>query len=351
MSEFEHEKTNISSGNTIEAEQKKLISEKSKKFKIRSRNVIMTVQKEGEKNLNDIIKNIENKKHFRYILITKHDGPSVEHYHIYAQFENPTTLKSDDMYNAHFEKSYGSAQQCIDYLKCEDKKHKKLGVKYELIYEKGEPKKKGGRIRDIEEMDEEEIKDLPITYYNIAMKIKQKQKEAALIDEWLRNKNIDVEWHYGQSGSGKTYFAKTVGQDYRRENKEVALADLDNNGFWHVIGNLEEAELLIINEFRDSSLSYKKFLEVLAGEHIYNVKGGSIYPKNLKHIIITTQQKPTEIYKNIKETRNQIYRRIHTTFYHFVNPMIDGKFCYSIVPTYEFEEEPNIDEMNSEETN
>lgn len=324
LDEVENESTieeHDSSGNTKEPRSRldnncEQSERKIKSFKIRARNVILTVQKEGEKNLNNIVKYFKSYKAFRYILITKHDGPSVEHFHIYVQFNQPRTVDSRYCYGAHLEESFGSAKACIKYLKCEDKKHKAANVNYQLIYEEGEPKIKGGRIKDIEKMDDNEIKKLPAMMYNIAKKIRNDKMIKDAVDEWLKVKDIHVEWHYGLAGTGKTYYAKLIGRQYRDKGKNVAIISFDKNGFIHYIGNLEECELLIINEFRDSNMSYKDFLEILTNEHQYNIKGSSIYPLNIEHIIITSQQKPDEIYKNIKEDKNQIYRRINEILRH-----------------------------------
>lgn len=290
--------------------------EKMRSFKVRARNVILTVQKEGEKNLNNLIKYMKHFKAFNYILITKHDGPSVEHFHIYVQFNQPRTIDSRYCYGAHLEESFGSAKSCIKYLKCEDKKHKAANVNYEMIYEEGKPKLKGGRIKDIENMDEKEIKKLPAMMYNIAKKIKNDKMTKDAVDEWLKVKDIKVEWHYGLAGTGKTYYAKMIGREYRKQKKDVGVISFDKNGFIHYIGNLEQCELLIINEFRDSNMNYKDFLEILTNEHQYNIKGMSLYPLNINRIIITSQQRPDEIYKNVKEDKNQIFRRINELMKH-----------------------------------
>lgn len=319
--------------------------QKMKCFRVRARNVILTIQKEGEKNLNNLIKYMKHFKAFRYILITKHDGPSVEHYHMYVQFNQPRTIDSRYCYGAHLEESFGSAKACIKYLKCEDKKHKAAKVNYELVYEEGEPKLRGGRIKDIEKMDDHEIKKLPAMMYNIAKKIKNDKTTKDAVDEWLKIKDIKVEWHYGLAGTGKTYYAKMIGKKYREQKKDVGVISFDKNGFIHYIGDLEHCELLIINEFRDSNMNYKDFLEILTNEHQYNIKGCSLYPLNINHIIITSQQKPTDIYKNVKEDKNQIYRRISEVMKH---EKYENNFSAHTVDMFDTSEDDdviNLDEV------
>lgn len=289
-------------------------------FKIRARNVIMTLQKSKEDKLEDLTKYLTHFKATNYILITKHDGPTEEHYHIYVQYNEPRTIESRYCYGAHIEQAFGSSQKCIEYLKCQDSKHKAANVNYELIYEQGEPKSRGGRIKDIEKMDDKELKKLPIMMFNIVKKIKEEQRQRDIIDDWLEVRDIKVEWFVGVAGTGKTYHAKEIGREYRKENKIVAAMSFDKNGFTHYVGDIWNCELLIINEFRDSNISYKDFLEILSNEHLYNVKGSSGYTNKLSHIIITSQQLPEEIYQNVKEDRRQIFRRISHLVLHEKQP-------------------------------
>lgn len=312
--EYENESTNEKHetlGNT---------NSKISSFKIRARNVIMTLQKSNEDKLEDLTKYLTHFKATNYILITKHDGPSEEHYHIYIQYNEPRTIDNRYCCGAHIEKAYGSSQKCIEYLKCQDSKHKAANVNYELIFEQGEPKSRGGRIKDIEKMDDKELKKLPVMMFNIVKKIKEEQRQRDIIDDWLEVRDIKVEWFAGLAGTGKTYHAKEIGRKYRKENKVVAAMSFDKNGFTHYVGDIWNCELLIINEFRDSNITYKDFLEILSNEHLYNVKGSSGYTNKLSHIIITSQQLPEEIYEGIKEDREQIFRRISHLVLHDKQP-------------------------------
>ena len=94
---------------------------------------------------------------------------------------------------AHVEKCFGSPQQNKDYIEKEG----------DIILEEGEMKKKGAlTIKDVEKMTTEERKELPVQLYNIAQKIEE--KIAADITPEDIYKTVQVEWHWGESGAGKT---------------------------------------------------------------------------------------------------------------------------------------------------
>ena len=99
--------------------------------------------------------------------------------------------------------------------------------------------------------------------------------------------------------------------------KSVLIANFDKNGFCHKLGNENDAELVIMNEFRDSCLRFNDFLEILTNEHQFNSKHGSFYCPNMKRIIITTIQNPINIYNKCSEDRTQIYRRLTKIYYHY----------------------------------
>lgn len=290
------------------------LDENLKTFKIRARNVIMTINEKSMKFIDEIVKYVK-KKGATYILVCQHDQPQ-NHLHLYAQFIDVRVIDSKFLHGSHVEKCFGSAQQNIKYCKGEDEKHQKLGIECRTIYEDGEPKMRGGlNIKAIKEMTEDEIDELPPNLYNIAMKIKEQENEKKAVDDWLKDQIIDVEWHVGLAKTGKTSYAKMIGRRYREQGKKVLVVSFDKNGFTHTVGS-KECELLIINEFRWEKYSFTDFLEILSNEHQYNLKNGSCFLQKLEKIIITSQQQPIELYPALLEDRNQIYRRIENVYIH-----------------------------------
>lgn len=297
-------------------------------FRINAKNIILTVNEKSMEHLNDIVKYLGKYKNCQYMLVCSHNKPQF-HYHIYVQYSNTVHLSSQWLFGSHIEKCKGSAQQNIRYCKGEDEKHKTLGIECKVILEKGEADYKGvpKTIKEVKMMKIEDLEELDPKYYRTIKQIKQDIEEEEAIDNWLDDHNLKVVWHYGESGSGKTYACKSKGREYRAKGKNVAVVSWDNNGFAHFIGS-KQCELLIINEFRDSCLKLKDFLEVLTNEYMYNIKNGQVYLRNLKTIEINSIQSPSEIYEKrcTYEQKYQIERRITEIYYHFKNkigePMI-----------------------------
>ena len=317
-------------------------------FRINAKNVILTVNEASLKHLDDIVKYLGKYKGCNYMLVCSHDKPQY-HIHIYVQYSNTVHLSSQWLFGAHIEKCHGSAQQNIKYCKGEDEKHKTLDIKCKTILEKGEPDCKGipKTIRDVKLMDMKEIDELDIKYYKTIKEIKKDIEEEEAIDNWLNEYNIKVVWHYGDPGSGKTWTCKHIGREFREMGKQVATVSFDKNGFAHFLGS-KDCELLIINEFRDSSIPLKYFLEILTNEHVYNVKNAQIYLRYLKEIQINSIQSPNDIYKVCYENRKQIERRINEIWLHTKNvkgdALIMKKITWEELKNHVWEHQSQLDE-------
>lgn len=286
-------------------------------FVKKSTSIFMTVANQNMKNIDVYIHRLYQTGELRYILVGKHDGPKLEHYHIYAMYKSTYTFHSKDFDFSHI-KRISSPKATIKYIKCQDKKHIKKGVQCEVYLEEGEPPAQGTKsINELMKLDINERKELAPTTLLSLIKAEEYVKSQSDVDNWLEVFNIDVEWHFGESGSGKTYTAKRIGRNYRKMGKSVLIANFDKNGFCHKLGNENDAELVIMNEFRDSCLRFNDFLEILTNEHQFNSKHGGFYCPNMKRIIITTIQNPINIYNKCSEDRTQIYRRLTKIYYHY----------------------------------
>lgn len=280
----------------------------SLRYKLKTRNLIMTIPEITFKNTPIIVDYLTHYKSFNYLLICEHDGPEKIHRHLYCQWNNPVALDSLQLYNCHIEKAFGSAQSCINYLKAEDDKHKKLNVKSKVIIEIGTPCEKGSfKIGDIKKMTDDEINDLSGQMYNVASKIRPPAKTQ--INEWY--KKIKVYYIYGTiSGIGKSLsIYRILGLNHR--DKEGFTEIKHNGNFWLNVSGEEIGGIAIYDDFRDTDMKASEFINFI-DYHIHNLnfKGGSAKNK-FDLIIITSIQSPFEIYKNMKEeTRNQWLRRI-----------------------------------------
>lgn len=273
------------------------------------RNFIMTINEKTIQYTGNIIQYLEGLKGFVYIIVCEHIGQENKHYHLYVQFETMKRISFKKLLGAHIENCFGSAQQNIAYVKAEDDKHKKLGITSELIYENGTPKLKGGipSIRDIQNMSEEEIKELPVNLINCARKAKQELEADIDIDDF--HKRVRCIWIQGPSGIGKTKLAvnliKAFSDKYGTKFNRVKY----ENTFWLNIGN--SAKVALYDDFRDSHMKPSEFINFIDyNKHPMNIKGGSKI-NNYEFIIITSVQRLSEIYRNVRdEPRLQWERRI-----------------------------------------
>lgn len=148
---------------------------------------------------------------------------------------------------------------------------------------------------------------------------------SSILDFMDRTQSVFVEYHTGDSNSGKTYTASKLGKQYLEEGKLLALITFDTNGFAHIEGT-EDAEVIIINEFRDSKISFDDFLQYLENTKSYNVKGGDMAFTKLKKIIITSVIPPESLYSHEYRASEQIKKRINRIIEH---TFINGKYYQS----------------------
>lgn len=303
-----------------------------KEYQTKARAVLLTVHQAIKNKLNSIIEYLENKKNNNYVLVYEHinevdkNGQSKpSHYHVYAQYTKPTNITASKVYNAHIKTVFRSAQKNIAYLKGQDKNERHKHISTAFYYESGAPRYRGGAMtaNDVIEVYKQQghIRNLPSNFYNVHKAIvndyNQEMAAKKFIENKLKQKDkpIIVNYHVGESGSGKT--TRVCDEYYKHDYKDYGIVSFDNNGFAHFLGS-ENCKYLMINEFRDSNMNFKTFLEILQNEHQFNIKGGSMYLNNLEQIDITTIQPLHTIYKNIDayEDRYQIERRITNTYYY-----------------------------------
>lgn len=315
-------------------EEKNLKNEEKKNtdFTVKERNFHIVINNKIADKLDNIREYLEHFEQFNYILIGQHElekdkngAPKPPHYHIYVQYRGPVQLSAKAIHNAHLAKCYGSAQSNIKYIRCKDDTERHKKCRYTEIYEYGTPKLRGGILRACEIIERYENNDknmaktlgeLPANFYRVYKQIIEDYTNENAVKQWRQNvlngkQNIKVDWHVGKGGSGKTY---TAAQDMT-DNSLVVDFTKDGN-FANILGNPKTADTIVLNEFKDSSIEWKTFLQILVNEKVINVKNSQIYPQNVKHIIITSQQYPHEIYRKAGEDRGQIIRRIDNIIYH-----------------------------------
>ncbi len=278
----------------------------------KGRNFILTVNEKALEHYDKILKYLKSLTGCRYILVTEHIGQDNKHYHIYVQYDNVKKLSYSKLFGAHLDKCFGSAQKCREYLLCEDDKHKKLGVTAITIYEEGDVKLNGGcrYVKDVLNMDKDDIGDVPLQYANTVKKIMEEEREKQDFFDMLRQlknrelKGPEIIYLYGEPGSGKTQGAYDMAME-RYDVEDIGNITINNN-FIKIIN--EDAKCFVIEEFRPSQMAASDFLQ-LTDKYGYscNIKGSHkrIRPEM---IIICSVISPYNIYSD--EKNKQFLRRI-----------------------------------------
>lgn len=282
------ENKNLGLGNSIE----------TPNFKIRGKMFLLT--------LNQIEKYDELKKFLcqystlKYFISCKENAPTTghEHIHIFLRFSQNKTLWAKKMFNVNIQKC-DYLQKSIDYIKKDGN----------IIDEMGEIRQQGGicglTIKQLKQMDDEQLDELPPIYYNIVEKIKRERMNTINIDD-IFMKNKEVIYIYGKSGSGKSLNAYKMIRDRGYKTFENIKYQ---NGFW--IGMNGKSECAVYDDFRDSDMKVNEFLHLIDyNKHSLNIKGGAVVC-NYKLIIITSIISPWKIYKNkTDEEMKQWLRRM-----------------------------------------
>lgn len=163
------------------------------------------------------------------------------------------------------------------------------------------------RFKSTKELIEtNDIESIPWQQVNTWRKLKADESMVVMLDEW--HKDVEVYYIHGSSGKGKSLRAKELLKSLGYKKCNVVKYE---NGFWGGIPSTGTAECCIYDDWRDSHMKASEFINFIDyNTHILNIKGGAV-KNNYKTIVITTVQKPTEIYRNLAdEPRKQWMRRI-----------------------------------------
>ena len=291
-----------------------------------------------------------------YILVGSHIGSSQGlHYHLFAQYpvKKHLTFGKKTTFGAHGEACFGSAQQNVAYIRCQDKKHIEEGVTYGGDYlEEGEMRLNGHfysmRAREVAEMSTEDMLDLNPIQFNIAAKVKREvqrmEANEAFFAEMSALKEAGPTFHTGKcvhyytgpSDSGKTVKAKLDAME-KYDVRDIASVSFDKSGFAHVLGNDTAPKCIVIEEYRDSAMELNKFLEMCdKWATTINVKGSELSTAAVKDIFLCSVKPLHKLYKKATgdrhEDRHQIYKRVqdykYITSEHEVHSVTAGDYAY-----------------------
>lgn len=228
-------------------------------------------------------------------------------------------------HSAYLQATKGSKDQAEDYIN----KRGKYAEKGEEIIASaryGEIKGVQGQKRDLSVIEElikmgmnaNQILDMSFGYRRY-----EKMIRDACISRDLKKlpfkRDVNVVWHVGKSGSGKSYTANKLISEYG-EDYVFFLTDYENGGFDNYTGQ----PVLFLDEFR-SQWTYGKLLNMLDGyKHMIHSRYSNI-PSLWREVHITSVKAPEMVYNSLVseyqeqriDTFEQLRRRINTIVYHW----------------------------------
>lgn len=307
-----------------------------------STNRLMLTFKPNQYNLDDIIKTIKKYETIKEAYYILHDKDDTEpHYHFAIYTKTPYDLDYwqekllSNIFPLNQLEIWDAWNKCKAYLThkltSEMDKGKYLYDDSEVITIKGssyrqdviENKSKNGDLdKIIDLIESDKLKPYNISDF-IDAKTYVKYKKHIMdayefhlnkLTKERKDKNMDVYYFYGAAGTGKTTYAKYMAQ---------TLPDSDGtficDGGKHPFDSYGGEASIIMDDFRDDTMSLQEFLKLCDNNTNSSVKA-RYYNKNLmycKHLFITSNVSPKDIFKYDNEDRNQIYRRLKIFHFRF----------------------------------
>lgn len=191
-------------------------------------------------------------------------------------------------------------------------------IRNQLLEEKNKNKRKNNNYALVEEyierIDKGEIREynqfelIPNAVWSrnktVILNALQFYKERIAMQ---KNRNINVMFIYGGTGSGKTSYAKSWCEDEKRKFS-YCISSSSND----VMQDYKGEDVLILDDLRDDSFTFTDLLKVLDNHTKSSVKSRYANKHFLGHtIIITSSVELKDWYKyEAREDRLQLYRRI-----------------------------------------
>lgn len=222
---------------------------------------------------------------------------------------------------AHIEATKGNKQQAEDYINKKGQFEEK-GEQVVYVAKYGEIKGAQGNRRELEiiqELIEKGFTPTQIMEQNFSFRKYEKMIKdgyfAKRKKETPINREVDVEWIFGETGTGKTYTLVQLADQYGEDN--VYIVSDYSSGFDHYNGE----PIILLDEFR-GQLPYGIVLMILQGYkqqiHARYTNAWTIWDR----VVITSPMTPYEVYNNMEtlDKKEQLYRRItRTTMCHKEN--------------------------------
>lgn len=249
----------------------------------------------------------------------------LEHLHMVLEDSNQARFTAvKKLYpKAHLEPTKGNKEQAEDYINKRGKFAEK-GEQVLYVARYGEIKGSQGQRKDLEIIQDlieqgrtpSQIMALNISYRRYEKIIKDAYFEKRKAETpYLRE--INVVWHVGEAGSGKTYFSKGIVDQYG-EDSLYLVTDYENGGLDRYNGE----PILFLDEFR-GQIKYGTLLSMLQGyKQQFHARYTNIWGL-WNEVYIATVLPPEKVYQNMvqenrdTDTQKQLFRRINTIVYHW----------------------------------
>lgn len=265
-----------------------------------------------------------NEKEIEYFMIMHDEDKDNIHYHLVLRFGSVTrfeTIKNKFPYG-NIENSK-SSKNSIQYLIHQNSPEKHQYSPTDIITNSTDLNKyllkskvseeldinfyvdeiANGRIKEYEYTEKIPV-DIYTKYSNRIDKAFKFYYDKMLLDS---DRNIDVEFYYGQGGTGKTLYAKTL---CMLHNESYYISSSSND----VMQDYKGQDVLILDDLRDESFKFDDLLKILDNNTKSTIN--SRYRNKLfigTRIIITSNIELKEWYKwQKKEDIHQLHRRIPT---------------------------------------
>lgn len=239
---------------------------------------------------------------------------------------------------AHLEPTRGTKKQADDYINKRGAFEEK-GEKVVYIAQRGEIMSNQGSRTDLNAlqgyinngMTPDQIFDMNIAFRRYSTMIKdayysKRRSETPFI------RDVKVYWHFGKSGSGKSYTAQKIIDDIGEKNIYF-LSDYEGGGF----DNYNGERVLFLDEFK-GQLRFSTLLTICDN---YKTQVHSRYTNVWTlwdEVHITSVFAPDEVYKKMVQdqkvdTVSQLLRRITEVVYHYID---QGEYKEIRVPSSEY---------------
>jgi len=249
--------------------------------------------------------------------------------HLHMVLEDPSKTRFTAVQklfpSIHIEPTRGTKEQAQDYIHKRGKFEEKGHTVVIPARFHGEIKANKGNRRDLQIIQEliedgktpDEIMDISINYRNHESLIRKayfrkRSKETPSM------RSVNVVWHVGESGCGKSYTYKQL-CDIHGEDNVYLLTDYENGGFDSYCGQ----PILFMDEYK-GSMKFQVFLNLL---DVYKTQIHCRYSNAYalwNEVHITSIFPPERAYSFMVNAEQQsddkilqLYRRINTIIYHY----------------------------------